>query len=312
MSDRSAIEWTETTWNPTTGCDRISAGCDHCYALILSKRLKAMGSAKYQTDGDPRTSGPGFGVATHQDMVKTSNVEVQRRDGRRCVLADSLSSAVSWLCDRVDEDPDGLLTYRRINPRGIENQTWRDSWDSLSHVDGSLPNHNRPVAALDVQILAHDGLLAAARHVRAVNINRRVRPGDDRPHQRGSTELGLLSCGSAPDRCRYVIYNLSSRVDLNVSPPTEKSGEDSERKCLACDGTVHKECRFRYSNLERCIMRKEGGQLASEEGEALSNLILTYVPTSPQEISSSPVVRWLRLFARRRYLQRGRCCNWLG
>jgi protein gp37 len=65
MSARSRIEWTETTWNPTTGCDRISAGCDHCYALTLAKRLKAMGSAKYQTDGDPRTSGPGFGVATH-------------------------------------------------------------------------------------------------------------------------------------------------------------------------------------------------------------------------------------------------------
>ncbi|WP_340686372.1 phage Gp37/Gp68 family protein [Amycolatopsis coloradensis] len=65
MSDGSSIEWTEATWNPTTGCDRVSAGCDHCYALTLAKRLKAMGSAKYQTDGDPRTSGPGFGVATH-------------------------------------------------------------------------------------------------------------------------------------------------------------------------------------------------------------------------------------------------------
>lgn len=47
MSTKSAIEWTETTWNPSTGCDRISAGCDHCYALTLAKRLKAMGSAKY-------------------------------------------------------------------------------------------------------------------------------------------------------------------------------------------------------------------------------------------------------------------------
>lgn len=65
MSDGSAIEWTEATWNPTTGCDRVSAGCDHCYALTLAKRLKAMGSTKYQQDGDPRTSGPGFGVATH-------------------------------------------------------------------------------------------------------------------------------------------------------------------------------------------------------------------------------------------------------
>ncbi len=40
----TGIEWTETTWNPVTGCDRISAGCDHCYALAMAKRLKAMGS----------------------------------------------------------------------------------------------------------------------------------------------------------------------------------------------------------------------------------------------------------------------------
>jgi protein gp37 len=66
MADRSAIEWTEATWNPTTGCDRISAGCDNCYALTLAKRLKAMGSPKYQADGDPRTSGPGFGVNVHE------------------------------------------------------------------------------------------------------------------------------------------------------------------------------------------------------------------------------------------------------
>ncbi|WP_083395371.1 DUF5131 family protein [Micromonospora sp. WMMB235] len=69
MADKSAIEWTEATWNPTTGCDRISAGCDNCYALSLAKRLKAMGSAKYQNDGDPRTSGPGFGVTLHQDAL---------------------------------------------------------------------------------------------------------------------------------------------------------------------------------------------------------------------------------------------------
>ncbi|MGV9350998.1 DUF5131 family protein [Streptomyces spiralis] len=65
MGDRSAIEWTEATWNPTTGCDRVSSGCDNCYALTLAKRLKAMGAQKYQTDGDPRTSGPGFGLALH-------------------------------------------------------------------------------------------------------------------------------------------------------------------------------------------------------------------------------------------------------
>ena len=61
----TGIQWTDTTWNPTTGCDRVSPGCDNCYALTMAKRLKGMGSAKYQTDGDPRTSGPGFGFAMH-------------------------------------------------------------------------------------------------------------------------------------------------------------------------------------------------------------------------------------------------------
>ena len=69
MSTASKIEWTETTWNPVTGCERISSGCDRCYALTLAKRLKAMGSQKYQADGDPRTSGPGFAVTVHEDTV---------------------------------------------------------------------------------------------------------------------------------------------------------------------------------------------------------------------------------------------------
>jgi protein gp37 len=69
VSTATRIEWTEVTWNPTTGCDRISPGCDHCYALALAKRLKAMGQAKYQRDGDLRTSGPGFGVTVHEDAL---------------------------------------------------------------------------------------------------------------------------------------------------------------------------------------------------------------------------------------------------
>src|SRR3954454_16504285 len=87
MSGRSRIEWTEVTWNPTTGCDRVSTGCDHCYALTLAKRLKGMGSTKYQTDGDPRTSGPGFGLTVHPD---TLNVPLRWR-GPRTVVVNSMS-----------------------------------------------------------------------------------------------------------------------------------------------------------------------------------------------------------------------------
>ncbi|MDV9168732.1 phage Gp37/Gp68 family protein [Streptomyces sp. W16] len=67
----TTIEWTEKTWNPTTGCDRVSPGCDNCYAQPMAKRLKGMGSAKYQNDGDPRTSGPGFGLTVHTDTLDT-------------------------------------------------------------------------------------------------------------------------------------------------------------------------------------------------------------------------------------------------
>ena len=69
MADHSAIEWTESTWNPVTGCDQISPGCDNCYALALAKRLKAMGQEKYQNDGNPRTSGPGFRLTLHPEAL---------------------------------------------------------------------------------------------------------------------------------------------------------------------------------------------------------------------------------------------------
>ena len=44
----SSIEWTELTWNPTTGCDKLSAGCKFCYAEVMSRRLQAMGVEKYK------------------------------------------------------------------------------------------------------------------------------------------------------------------------------------------------------------------------------------------------------------------------
>jgi protein gp37 len=70
MAGASSIEWTEVTWNPVTGCDRVSPGCDNCYALTLAKRLKAMGSPRYQNDGGAGTSGPGFGLTCHEDLVE--------------------------------------------------------------------------------------------------------------------------------------------------------------------------------------------------------------------------------------------------
>ncbi|OJJ16711.1 hypothetical protein BKI52_32920 [marine bacterium AO1-C] len=59
---QSNIEWTEMTWNPTTGCDKVSQGCKFCYAEIMSKRLQAMGVEKYKDN---------FEVREHIDELKT-------------------------------------------------------------------------------------------------------------------------------------------------------------------------------------------------------------------------------------------------
>lgn len=48
MSNKSTIEWTEHTWNPMTGCTKVSPGCKHCYAEEMAKRLKAMGTPGYE------------------------------------------------------------------------------------------------------------------------------------------------------------------------------------------------------------------------------------------------------------------------
>lgn len=60
MGDHSAIEWTDATWNPVTGCTKVSPGCKHCYAERLAARLQAMGNPRYRN---------GFAVTLHPDQL---------------------------------------------------------------------------------------------------------------------------------------------------------------------------------------------------------------------------------------------------
>ncbi len=60
MASRSSIEWTDATWNPVTGCSKVSAGCKYCYAERLALRLQAMGQARYAG---------GFSVTLQDDLL---------------------------------------------------------------------------------------------------------------------------------------------------------------------------------------------------------------------------------------------------
>ncbi len=56
----SKIQWTDETWNPLTGCNKVSAGCKHCYAEVMAKRLQAMGQHNYRN---------GFRLTLHEHML---------------------------------------------------------------------------------------------------------------------------------------------------------------------------------------------------------------------------------------------------
>ncbi len=60
MAGKSSIEWTEASWNPVTGCSKVSTGCVHCYAERMSRRLQAMGHPNYRR---------GFDVALHPNVL---------------------------------------------------------------------------------------------------------------------------------------------------------------------------------------------------------------------------------------------------
>ena len=79
MAYNSSIEWTETTWNPVTGCTKISDGCLNCYAERMAKRLKAMGQQRYTN---------GFKVTLHPDVLKEPNHWVKNRLVFVCSMSD--------------------------------------------------------------------------------------------------------------------------------------------------------------------------------------------------------------------------------
>ena len=74
------IEWTDKTWNPITGCTKISAGCANCYAEIMSKRLQAMGVEKYKDNFSTQDTQKTTSLENNIDKVlKQVDIDVKSR-----------------------------------------------------------------------------------------------------------------------------------------------------------------------------------------------------------------------------------------
>lgn len=213
MATRSTIEWTEVTWNPVTGCDRVSSGCDHCYAATLARRLKAMGVSKYQTDGDPRTSGPGFGVSIHPHSLD----EPRRWRSPRVVFVNSMAdlfhskvplSFVRDVFDVIAETPQHtyqVLTKRSLRlKRTADRLDWPDNlWMGVSVENSSVldrVDHLRSVPAA-VRFLSCEPLLGPLDGIDLDGIGWVIAGGESGPHHR---PMDINWARSIRDDCRAV------------------------------------------------------------------------------------------------------------
>lgn len=90
-----------------------------------------------------------------------SETYVDRRGVTRSI-GYALDMAIEWIIHKLQSNPEGLLEYKATLPTGIENQVWKDSWDAYHHADGTLANHDKGIASIEVQTTTYDALLDAA------------------------------------------------------------------------------------------------------------------------------------------------------
>jgi glycogen debranching enzyme len=126
---------------------------------------------------DPKTPGPWrfpyYGSVDATPLFITACVRaIDRRPEFAADIREALNAAVAWLERRLSSDDLGLLSALRANPYGLENQVWKDSWDSMSHADGTVCNHAAPVASVEAQAIAYDALLDVGRLQAAERLRR--------------------------------------------------------------------------------------------------------------------------------------------
>lgn len=133
MANRSNIEWTDSTWNPVTGCSKVSSGCANCYAFRMAKRLKAMGNPRYKNE---------FDVTLHEDLLE----EPFKWKKPRLIFVNSMSDlfheevALDFICkvfDTMNDTPHHtyqILTKRseRLRELSSELEWSHNIWQGVS------------------------------------------------------------------------------------------------------------------------------------------------------------------------------------
>lgn len=184
---KSHIEWTESTWNPTSGCTKVSEGCRHCYAATMAKRLKAMGQPRYQN---------GFDLTLHRDLIE---LPLKWKSPRR-IFVNSMSDlfhkdvpddfirAVFDTMNRASQHTFQVLTKRpeRAAELGPTLNWTSNIWMGTSIEDSRVlgrVDHLRNVPA-QVRFLSCEPLLGALTGIDLTNIDWVIAGGESGPGAR--------------------------------------------------------------------------------------------------------------------------------
>lgn len=90
------------------------------------------------------------------------------KNGNTQTISHALELALSWIDRRINSNTAGLIEYKTPLKNGIENQVWKDSPDAYHHADGTIANHNKGIASIEVQVTAYDAMLDAAELFRTI------------------------------------------------------------------------------------------------------------------------------------------------
>lgn len=187
MGDRSDIEWTQATWNPVTGCSKVSEGCRFCYAERMAKRLKAMGVERYSE---------GFKVRLHWDLVALPK---QWKGGRR-IFVNSMSDLfhediplnfIQAVFETMRDCPQHIFQILTKRSQRLRELAHFLEWPSNVWMGVSVENRSALSRVLDllevpaaVRFLSCEPLLEPIAHLPLEGIHWVIVGGESGPHAR--------------------------------------------------------------------------------------------------------------------------------
>lgn len=194
-SSKTNIEWTETTWNPVTGCTKVSEGCRNCYALAMAKRLKAMENPRYLN---------GFDVTLHDDLIsmplkwkKPKRIFVNSMsDMFHEKIPDSFIKSVFEVMNQASWHTFQVLTKRseRLQALSPELNWTPNIWQGVSVENEKVTHRIEHLRNSDAQVkfLSCEPLLGPLSHLNLQGIDWVIVGGESGPHARPMAEEWVL------------------------------------------------------------------------------------------------------------------------